>query len=165
MINENTIFLGIGSNINKKLNVKSCLNYFNSSFKYCQISPIYQSHSYGFAGNDFYNLVVEIKSHFDIVSLKKWLVLLEDMHGRDRQQIRYSNRTLDIDILFFNEDILDEGGITIPRPEILTQTYVLKPLVDLVPNMIHPKTGQTLNDHWQKLQKKESINLNRIKLR
>lgn len=159
MQNENTIYLGVGSNINKKLNVNSCLNYFKSSFKYCQISPLYQSPSYGFSGNDFYNLVVKIKSHFDLVALKKWLMAVEDIHGRDRKHVRYSNRTLDIDILFYNDDVIEVSGIKIPRPEILTQAYVLKPLVDLTPELIHPQTDMPLNKHWQRLKENKTINL------
>lgn len=162
MLSENTIYLGVGSNINKVENIQSCLNYFSSSFQYFQVSPTYQSPSYGFAGHDFYNLVVKIKSSFDLVSLKKWLMTVEDMHGRDRKQVRYSNRTLDIDILFYNEDVSDNDTIKIPRPEILTQAYVLKPLIDLAPDMAHPETGRTLINHWNSLKLSQNIILQKV---
>ena len=162
MLSENTIYLGIGSNIDKVENIKSCINYFNSSFKYCRISPTYQSPSYGFSGHDFYNLVVKIKSSFDLISLKKWLIIVEDMHGRDRNQVRYSNRTLDIDILLFNEVVSDSGTIKIPRPEIIKQPYVLKPLLDLAPDMVHPETGQTLIKHWNTLKENKNISLQKV---
>jgi 2-amino-4-hydroxy-6-hydroxymethyldihydropteridine diphosphokinase len=164
MLSENTIYLGIGSNINKVENIQSCLDYFNSSFKFCQISPTYQSPSYGFAGHDFYNLVLKIKSSFDLISLKKWLMAVEDSHGRDRKQVRYSNRTLDIDILLYNEDVSDSDTIKIPRPEILTQAYVLKPLIDLAPDMVHPETGQALINHWQMMQQEDKFSLQLIKV-
>ena len=76
---------------------------------------------------------------------------IEDLHGRDRSQKRYSNRTLDIDILLFNSEVINESGIIIPRAEILTQAYVLKPLVDICDGLTHPKTGVRLSQHWQQL--------------
>jgi 2-amino-4-hydroxy-6-hydroxymethyldihydropteridine diphosphokinase len=112
---------------------------------------LYESPSYGFNGHDFINLVVKIHTHFDINSLKKWLMAIEDLHGRDRSQKRYSNRTLDIDILLFNNEIIQLSNIVIPRAETLTQAYVLKPLVDICNGMLHPKTGISLSQHWQQL--------------
>lgn len=156
----NTVFLGIGSNVNKRENIRSCLHYFFASFKHCKQSPVYQSAAFGFKGNDFYNLVIEIKTHFLIEALKQWLMSIEDIHGRDRTQHRYSNRTLDIDILLFNGDIYD-GNIIIPRPEILTQAYVLKPLTDMAGDMKHPTTQKSFNWHWQNMNdsQKSTINL------
>jgi 2-amino-4-hydroxy-6-hydroxymethyldihydropteridine diphosphokinase len=164
MLNENTLYLGIGSNINKVENIQSCLNYFSSSFKYCHISSIYQSPSYGFSGNDFYNLVVKIKTCFDLYALKKWLMTVEDIHGRDRKQLRYSNRTLDIDILFFNREVSDNCNIKIPRPEILTQAYVIKPMLDLVKNFVHPETGIDLNEHWKIMQQERKFDIQLVKI-
>jgi 2-amino-4-hydroxy-6-hydroxymethyldihydropteridine diphosphokinase len=163
MLNENTLYLGVGSNINKVENIQSCLNFFSSSFKFCQISPIYQSPSFGFSGNDFYNLVVKIKTCFDLYALKKWLMVIEDIHGRDRKQLRYSNRTLDIDILFYNRDISNEYNIKIPRSEILTQAYVLKPLIDIAPDMLHPETDKALSEHWQIMQKENNFEIQLVK--
>ena len=159
MINENTVFLGIGSNLNKKENIHSCITFFKSSFKHCSISPIYQSPSFGFEGHDFYNLVIKIKTHFKLPSLKKWLMWVEDVHNRDRSQPRYSNRTLDIDILLFNNDIYQDENITIPRPEILTQGYILKPLIDISTQIKHPQTQNTFEHHWHKLQNEQASTL------
>lgn len=150
MIN-NIVYLGIGSNINKNDNIKSCINFFKSSFYNCTISPIYESASYGFTGHNFYNLVIKIHTHFDIKSLKIWLMRVEDKHGRNRAQKRYSNRTLDIDILLFNNQIHQDSTIIIPRPEILIQAYVLKPLSDICDELKHPQTGLSLKQHWQQL--------------
>ena len=118
---KNSVYLGIGSNLNKEKTIQSCLNYLSASFNKIQISPIYQSASYGFEGNDFYNLVVKIETSFELNELKTWLITIEDLYGRDRSQPKYSNRTLDIDILLFNDLILENQTITLPRAEILTK--------------------------------------------
>lgn len=153
----NTVYLCLGSNLNKKNNIKSCLNYLKASFANIQLSPIYESASFGFIGNDFYNVVVKIETVFELTALKKWLINLEDLHGRDRNQPKYSNRTLDIDILLFNEAIIETNEITIPRAEILTQAYVLKPLVDIAPDYIHPISVKSLSEHLNNISDKLNL--------
>ena len=112
---------------------------------------MYQSPSYGFAGQDFYNLVLKLDSAFTPHQMKQWLTKLEDIHGRDRSKPRYSNRTLDIDLLLCNDLIIDDGIVQIPRSEILIRDYVLKPLSDLSPQLIHPVAQKRLADLWQAL--------------
>ena len=163
-MNGNTIYLGIGSNLNRKHNIISCLKFLSQSFQKYQISPIYESPSFGFKSNDFYNCVVKIETRFNLINLKKWLIKLEDLHGRDRSQPRYSNRTLDIDILLFNDWVGEFLGIKIPRNEILKQAYVLKPLVDIAGNLKHPVTQLSFRDHWYCLKKTSEYEINCIKL-
>ncbi len=153
MNTSHKVYLGIGSNLNKQHNITSCLETLQSSFKQCRHSPVYQSPAHGFDGHDFYNCCVEITTSFEPLPLKRWLMGVEDAHGRDRSQPRFTNRTLDIDLLIFDERIVTQDKMTIPRPEILTQAYVLKPLVDLAKYLIHPVTGCSLNSHWLDLQK------------
>lgn len=156
---KNTVFLSIGSNLKPEKNIKTCLNYLKASFALFEESPIYQSPSYGFEGNDFLNLVVRINTSFDLISLKHWLMSLEDIHSRDRSKPRYSNRTLDIDILLYNDEINDSGSIKIPRPEILTQAYVLKPLADIAPAKTHAISGKSFLEHWNHMKQSSKIEL------
>ena len=160
MANINSVFfLGIGSNTDPELNINSCLNYLHSSFKSITISPFYQSPSFGFNGHDFYNLVVQIETVFSPHQLKTWLQNLEDIHGRDRSKPRYSNRTLDIDLLLCDDLIIDDGVVQIPRREILKRKYVLKPLQDLAPDLIHPVAQKRLADLWQALDRSDDSEL------
>ncbi len=148
---KHNYFLGIGSNINRIKNINSCLAFITHSFSNTHISPTYQSPSYGFKGHDFYNLVVKIETVFQPHELKLWLQNLEDFHGRDRHKPRYSNRTLDIDLLLCDDLIIDDALVQIPRREILKRKYVLKPLQDLAPNLIHPVAQKRLAVLWQAL--------------
>jgi 2-amino-4-hydroxy-6-hydroxymethyldihydropteridine diphosphokinase len=160
----NKVYLSLGSNLDKQKNIKSCLNYLSSSFNNILISPIYQSPSFGFEGNDFYNLVVKIETCFELKALKLWLMKLEDLHGRDRSKPRYSNRTLDIDILLFNTLVVDDSFIVIPRPEILTQAYVLKPLTDIASQLNHPQTYKSFSQHWNEIKHLKNNRIKQIKL-
>jgi 2-amino-4-hydroxy-6-hydroxymethyldihydropteridine diphosphokinase len=155
----NTFFLGIGSNTDRVFNINSCINYFRSSFKSTTISPFYQSPSFGFNGHDFYNFVVQIETVFSAHELKIWLQKIEDLHGRDRNKPRYSNRTLDIDLLLCDDLIIDDGVVQIPRREILKRKYVLKPLQDLAPDLIHPVAQKRLADLWQALDRSDDSEL------
>ncbi len=155
LVKTHRYYLGIGSNINRVAHIQSCLSYLRCSFKGLTASPIYQSTAFGFTGQDFYNLVVTFESAFGPHALKLWLQRLEDAHGRDRSKPRYSNRTLDIDLLLCDDWAIDDGFIQIPRHEILKRKYVLKPLQDLAPNLIHPVAQKRLAKLWQALDKSD----------
>jgi len=151
-LTKHTYFLGLGSNTNRKENLASCLRHLmKRSFINHQVSPIYQSPSFGFDGHDFYNLVVKIESVFEPHNLKKWLLNLENLHHRDRDQPRYSNRTIDIDLLLCDDLIIDNDTVQVPRKEILKRKYVLKPLQDIAPDLIHPVAQKRLAELWQAL--------------
>ena len=162
MTPKHTIFLGIGSNIARQANIQSCLHHLRCSFSKLRISPTYQSKSYGFEGADFHNLVVQVETAFTPQKLKPWLQWLEDAHGRDRSRPRYSNRTLDIDLLLCDDWVMDQDLIQLPRQEILQRKYVLKPLQDLAPDYLHPVAQKRLADLWQALDESDSSELSQI---
>lgn len=154
-----TYYLGIGSNVNRKSNICSALNHLACSFNSFNASPVYQSAAFGFEGHDFFNMAVKIETVFSPHKLKHWLQKLEDLHGRDRSQPKYSNRSLDIDLLLCDDWIMDDGVVQIPRKEILKRDYVLKPLQDLAPDLIHPVAQKRLADLWQALEKQSDAKL------
>ncbi len=156
-------YLGIGSNTNRRENINSCLQHLKNSFSAHEISPMYRSPSYGFSGHDFYNLVVKIESVFNPHQLKSWLIKLEDLHGRDRLKPRYSNRTLDIDLLISDDLIFDDDQIQIPRREVLHRKYVLKPLQDIAPDLVHPVAQKRLAVLWQALNHSDNSELSLVR--
>jgi 2-amino-4-hydroxy-6-hydroxymethyldihydropteridine diphosphokinase len=157
-----TYYLGVGSNLNREHNISACLQHLHCSFAGMSVSPVYQSPAYGFAGHDFHNLVVKFSSAFSPNKLKHWLQQLEDAHGRDRQQPRYSDRTLDVDLLLCDQLIINDGFVQIPRDEILKRAYVLKPLQDLAPDLIHPQAQKRLADLWQAFVRVNDVELQPI---
>jgi 2-amino-4-hydroxy-6-hydroxymethyldihydropteridine diphosphokinase len=158
-------FLGIGSNVNRQEYISSCLRYLRHSFASLQVSPVYASPAFGFAGADFHNLVVCIDSAFTPHALKRWLQRLEDLHGRDRSQPRYSDRTLDVDLLLCDQLIINDGQIQLPRDEILKRDYVLKPLQDLAPELMHPQAQKRLADLWQAFAAVNDVTLRQVTYR
>jgi len=141
-------WLGIGSNVDPRRNVRIAIEALNRRFEQAQFSPIYQSRAVGFDGDDFINLVAKISTQLDPFELRDWLRDLEDRHGRRRNVPKFSDRVLDVDILLYDDLVMDDEGLTLPRPEILHFAHVLRPLADLSPQLRYPGRKQTMAELW-----------------
>jgi 2-amino-4-hydroxy-6-hydroxymethyldihydropteridine diphosphokinase len=143
-----TVYLGLGSNIDARANTSSGMDVLRQTFDRVECSPIYQTAAFGFEGNDFINLVAAVETDMSPLELKHFLTGLEDRHDRDRQSPKFSDRTLDIDILLYDDLYLISPELSIPRGEILEAAHVLKPLADLAPDLIHPVCRKTMIELW-----------------
>jgi 2-amino-4-hydroxy-6-hydroxymethyldihydropteridine diphosphokinase len=83
------------------------------------------------------------------LELKEFLQALEDRHQRNRDAPKFSDRTLDIDILLYDDLYLVSPALTLPRGEILSAAHVLKPLADLAPDLLHPVCHRTISELWK----------------
>ncbi len=141
-------YLSLGSNREPEANLRSAFAALRERFGLVVVSPVYRTRAVGFDGADFLNAAAVIESALDPYALNAWLHALEDAHGRDRSGPRYSDRTLDIDIVLFDDRVLEgPGNLRLPRPE-LRHTFVLKPLVDIAPDVVVPEDGRTLAQMW-----------------
>ena len=113
------------------------------------MSSVYESEAVGFQGSHFYNLVVAIQTNLPLAELSTLLKSIEDQHGRDRNGPKFSPRTLDIDIVCFDNLVGNIDGIELPRPELYYNAFVLKPLAEICGDEIDPKTGQSYLSLWQ----------------
>jgi 2-amino-4-hydroxy-6-hydroxymethyldihydropteridine diphosphokinase len=151
-----TAYLGLGSNIDATAHIRSGIEALREAFSPVELSPIYRAPAVGFHGNDFINLVARIETELTPLDLKRFLHALEDRHGRDRAQPKFSDRTLDIDILLYDDLYLLSPELEIPRDEILTAAHVLKPLADLAPDVLHPVADRTMARLWSEFPGKNS---------
>ena len=142
------VYIGVGSNIDKYKNIDGCLTDLSSHFKKIEISPIYQSKAIGMDAEDFYNLVVKFETNSTLERLKSKLREIEKRFGRERTHIQNNSRTLDIDLLLFGNLVSKKNNI--PRDDITRYSFVLKPLYDLEPNLVHPASGVKVSTLWQK---------------
>ena len=144
----NRVYLSLGTNIDRYRHITVALNALSLAFGNIQCSPVYESEAVGFEGAHFLNLVVLMETELSCGELNLWLKQLEDSHGRKRDIKKFSPRTLDIDILIFNDVVGILEGVTLPRAEINFNAFVLRPLVDVSPQAIHPETGLSFLAMW-----------------
>ena len=114
-----------------------------------RLSPVYRTSAVGFDGPDFLNAIAAIESDVHPFALNDWLHALEIAHGRDRRDKSYSNRPIDLDIIYFGKLVLEgPGDFMLPRPE-LRHAFVLKPLADIAPHFVDPVRGASLETLWE----------------
>lgn len=145
------VYLSLGSNLDPERHLRAALVALRERFGQLIVSPAYRSPAQGFEGADFVNLAVGLDTDLSPQSLNDWLHALEDRNGRRRDVPRYSDRTLDIDIVFYAALVLEgEGHLQIPRDE-LKHAFVLRPMADIAPDYRHPVTGQSMAELWAAL--------------
>jgi len=145
-----TVLLSLGSNIDKNRNILAGIAALERHFGPVICSTIYESEAVGFDGDNFYNLVVQLDTDEPVELVVSTLKQIEDEHGRTRSGPRFSARTLDIDILLYDELIRDDEVVSIPRDEILKNAFVLRPLAELVGESLHPQTGESYRELWER---------------
>lgn len=143
------IYLGLGSNKDPDRHIKAAIDALKASLGEIELSPIYRSVAVGFSGDDFLNAVASARTDLSVAELKQYLTALEDQFGRDRDQPKFSDRVLDIDILLYDDWVGEFDGLVLPRDEITKYAHVLKPLADLAPHLRHPGTPLTYQELWE----------------
>jgi 2-amino-4-hydroxy-6-hydroxymethyldihydropteridine diphosphokinase len=149
MIRMTTVLLSLGSNVQPRRHLHAAVAALAERFGSIIVSPAYRTAAVGFDGPAFLNNAVAIETDLDLDALDAWAHALEDQHGRDRSGPRFSDRTLDIDVVFYGDLIVEgPGHLRIPRPE-LKHAFVIKPLADIAPDFVDPVSGLTLEALWR----------------
>lgn len=142
------VYLSLGSNQEPQRYLRAALDELRARFGALDVSPAYRSAAVGFDGADFINLAVGLDTELAPIPLNDWLHALEDRHGRRRDVPRYADRTLDVDIVLYDNLVTQgPGHLDIPRKE-LKHAFVLKPLADIAPQLRHPISGHTMAELW-----------------
>lgn len=156
------VYVGIGSNIEREANIRSAVQRLTEHHGPLALSSVYESPSVGFAGENFYNLVAGFDTDTPVGRLIDGLHDIEQAHGRVRSGQRYEPRTLDLDVLLYGDLVRHDQRVDIPRREILEYAFVLQPLAEIAPGLIHPETHRSMTAHWNELQRQTTV-LNQIK--
>ena len=140
-------YLSLGSNVEPERNLRAAVAALRERFGEVTVSPVYRTQAVGFDGPDFLNAVARIECDTDPFALHRWLHKLEEDHGRDSRDKEYSDRPLDIDIVYFGSLVLDVGMLQLPRPE-LRYAFVMKPMADIAPDFMDPLREATMAELW-----------------
>jgi 2-amino-4-hydroxy-6-hydroxymethyldihydropteridine diphosphokinase len=155
-VEQATVYIGVGSNLgDKPHNCRHSLQRINQlpGCKVTACSDIFKTEPEGVTGQDWYaNCVAEIKTRHTPFQLLKDLLAIEYDMGRVRTK-RWESRIIDLDILLFGQAIIESNNLTIPHPLLRKRRFVLEPLVQLAPDLVHPVLNVTIRQLFNELPK------------
>lgn len=134
-------YISIGSNLGNRLaylqqGIDACSKRIGTVHA---ISTVIETPAVGFDGNPFFNACFTIATTLDAPKLMQELLAIETQHGRTRSKaVGYQNRTLDLDLLFYDDLIMSVAALTLPHPSMEKRRFVLQPLAEIAPNKVHP---------------------------
>jgi len=143
----NIVFLGIGTNLgNKGNNLKEAVTMIEEHIgQVLKSSFIYETEPWGFqSGDEFLNMVVKVETKLNPTGLLERILRVESLLGRVRGEKQYSSRVIDIDILLYEGMVIDEKSLKIPHPLMHERKFVLVPLCEIGPEMVHPVLNQSV---------------------
>lgn len=152
------VYLGLGANIQPRTSLEAGISELRAVFGKVQLSRVYVAPAVGMDGPDFLNMVAGFECPMTHSQLMAWIRATETKHGRQRPadlNHKPTSHGLDMDLLLFG-DLVDEK-VKVPRPDILTCAYVLQPLVDIAPNVIHPTQAKTIQQIYQACEFKHTL--------
>lgn len=143
------VYASIGSNIDRYTHIIASLDALTENFQSLIISSVYESESVGFEGDNFLNLVVGFNCQYRAGELSALLRTIEYDNGRRRDGPKFGSRTLDIDILTYDDCVGEMDGIALPRDEITKNAFVLLPLAEIAADIKHPELKKSYVELWQ----------------
>jgi len=142
----NLAYLSLGSNIEPERHLPMAVAHLAHWGRVRAVSTVWETTPVGFADQPhFLNAVVLLETTLSAQTLREEAITsIEAALGRVRTENKNAPRTIDIDIMLFNRDVLQVGRRHIPDPEVLERPFVAVPLAEIAPDYVHPETGQTL---------------------
>ena len=156
------LHLNIGSNQDRRKNIRLALDRLQPFFNKITISSVFESPSEGFEGNDFYNVGVNVETQKSASEVINILHQIEDSIGRNRKLPKFSSRIIDLDLVLFDDQI--DEKLNIPRKDILKYAFVLAPLVELNPEGVHPEKKVPYSNLWEDFQSNQDFDLHKYNI-
>jgi len=153
-------YIGIGSNLgNKNTNIKKSIKLLKEKCEVTKISSLYETEPIGYKAQDYFlNCVVKIRTNFNPEQLLKFLQSIENKLKRVRE-IKNGPRTIDLDILFYGNDIVNANNLIIPHPRLHERRFALVPLNEIAPEFVHPLLKRKVNSILKNLNSKDIVKL------
>ncbi|MBS0418728.1 MAG: 2-amino-4-hydroxy-6-hydroxymethyldihydropteridine diphosphokinase [Proteobacteria bacterium] len=142
------VYVAIGSNVNPEINIAQAASELAHLFPGTRFSSWYRNKAVGFEGDDFVNGVVGFHTYLPLRAVIEGLHSVEAICGRPRNAPRWAPRSMDLDVLLYGDLVCSEPGLTLPRPDLLKRPYMLGPLAEIAPEVVHPTAGLTIGELW-----------------
>jgi 2-amino-4-hydroxy-6-hydroxymethyldihydropteridine diphosphokinase len=143
----NKVFLGLGSNLGERAEtLRMAKKMIGESIgSVTDVSSVYETEPWGFESeNEFLNLVLSVNTDLTPSGLLGRILMIESQLGRIRCEDRNTSRSIDIDILLYNSEIFKEAALEIPHPRLHLRKFVLVPLAEISPDLVHPALKKTI---------------------
>ena len=152
------IFIGLGSNLgNKEGNIKKAIDLMKEKCKILKVSSLYETEPVGYKNQDwFLNCALKAKTNLNPKALLKFLKSIENKMLRVKT-IKNGPRTIDLDILFYDDKIINENDLIVPHPRMHERLFVLEPLKEICPDIVHPKLKKSITYLKDKLKGRETV--------
>lgn len=144
------VYVAAGSNVAPYEHMRLATRELARAFPDIRFSPWYQNRAAGFDGSDFINLVAAFTTERSVDELLVVLRGIESLCGRPRDAPRWAPRSMDLDVLLYADLLCKRADLTLPRPDLLLRAYMLGPLADLAPDLMHPTVGMTIGELWRR---------------
>jgi 2-amino-4-hydroxy-6-hydroxymethyldihydropteridine diphosphokinase len=141
----NDVFLLLGSNLgDRNLFLQQAVKHIEQGIApVVQLSSVYETQSWGKTDlPDYLNQVILLKTDLSAHNVLQKILAIEDMMGRKREE-KWGSRIIDIDILYYNAEIINEPGLQVPHPELHKRRFTIEPLAEIAPDLIHPVLHKT----------------------
>jgi 2-amino-4-hydroxy-6-hydroxymethyldihydropteridine diphosphokinase len=145
-----SVYVAVGSNVEPERNLALATRELRREFPDVRFSPWYRNRAVGFEGADFINLVAGFTTALPIDAVLARLHAIETLCGRPRDAPRWAPRSMDLDVLLYDELICDEPRLQLPRPDLLKRAFMLGPLAALAPELVHPTEKLTIGELWRR---------------
>ena len=142
------VYVAAGSNVEPERNLALASRELCREFPDVRFSPWYRNQAVGFEGDDFINFVAGFTTDLPIEVVLPRLHAIETLCGRPRGAPRWAPRSMDLDMLLYGELIRDEPKLKLPRPDLMKRAFMLGPLADLAPELVHPTLKATIGELW-----------------
>ena len=143
------VYVAAGSNIQPELNLRSAISALKRRLGDLRISKAYRNKAVGFEGPDFINMVIGFETELTLTEVLSVLQAVEGLCGRPRKAPKFEPRSMDLDLLLYGDMVCATHAITLPRPDLIKKAYMLGPLAELAPELVHPTLKQTVADLWK----------------
>ncbi|HKL90429.1 MAG TPA: 2-amino-4-hydroxy-6-hydroxymethyldihydropteridine diphosphokinase [Allomuricauda sp.] len=166
MVRKQKVYLSLGSNLGNRLaNLqKAIFQIQQKAGKILDISAVYENPAFGFEGDDFLNIVLSLLTPLEPKELLDTLLQIEADFGRIRSNAGYSSRTLDIDIIYYGTEVINDDDLVIPHPQMQHRNFVLKPLGDIAPQFYHPVLYKDTRNLLQECRDKSKLSKTKHRL-
>ncbi|HVQ14469.1 MAG TPA: 2-amino-4-hydroxy-6-hydroxymethyldihydropteridine diphosphokinase [Vicinamibacterales bacterium] len=144
-----SVYVAAGSNVEPEKNLARACREIARTWPDVRFSHAYRNKAVGFDGPDFINMVLGFHTDEPLDRVLERLWDIEILCGRPRNAAKWASRAMDLDVLLFGDRVEKTDDYTLPRPDLLKRPYMLGPMAEIAPDVVHPTAGKTIAELWR----------------